>query len=309
MRNCICVKFVALLLGGLVPSTSQAHGAESLAVSIWTNWGEDYWSVVALVVAGGCYVLGARSTWRHSRRARVLRKREHVVFAIGWSLLFVALVSPLDALSEVLFFAHMLQHEILMLVAAPLLVIARPIGSMLKPLPRMWRRRCARFLNSNWIIRFWRAITIPIVAWSVHTIVLWLWHAPLLFQAGLENEWVHGIQHLSFFLSAVVFWWSLLHGLRKDSGYGIAFVLVFATAVSSGVLGALLTFAPTAWYPAYEATTMAWGFTPVQDQQLGGLIMWVPAGVVYLGAGLFFLASLVKKSDPCANRQSIGNET
>jgi cytochrome c oxidase assembly factor CtaG len=123
-----------------------------------------------------------------------------------------------------------------------------------------------------------------------------MWHVPSLFEAVLHNELVHTVQHLSFLLSALLFWWALIHA-RGWMGYGAAVLYVFTTSIHSGLLGALLTFSQTVWYPSYIGLTSSWGLTPIEDQQLGGLIMWIPAGVLYAIAGLALLAGWLRESE------------
>ena len=124
---------------------------------------------------------------------------------------------------------------------------------------------------------------------------LWAWHAPSLFQATVESDLIHSLQHLSFLLSALLFWWALLRGREAEIGYGMAVLYVFSTGVHSSILGALLTFSPRIWYPVYSGTTPAWGLTPLEDQQIGGLIMWVPAGLVFLVAGLALFGKWIQQ--------------
>jgi cytochrome c oxidase assembly factor CtaG len=131
----------------------------------------------------------------------------------------------------------------------------------------------------------------------IHAAVLWGWHAPALFQATLHNEWVHAAQHISFLGSALLFWWALIHGRRGAGEYGLAVLYLFTTAIHSGLLGALLTFARSVWYPDYIGRTESWGLTPLEDQQLGGLIMWVPACLVYIAAGLVLFAKWLQESE------------
>jgi putative membrane protein len=191
----------------------------------------------------------------------------------------------------------MTQHEILMLVAAPLLVLGRPLLPFLWGLPLSWRRRVGGWGKPRWVQGGWYILTNPLVAWAVHAGTLWLWHAPSLFQATLDNELVHTLQHLSFLASALPFRWTLVRGRPGTMGYGAAVLSVFTTSIHSGALGALLTFASTPWYPAYAQTTAAWGLTPLEDQQIGGLIMWIPAGVVYLVAGLALFARWLRDAE------------
>jgi putative membrane protein len=191
----------------------------------------------------------------------------------------------------------MTQHELLMLVAAPLLVLGRPVVAFLWALPLGWARRVGRWGKATWFERTWRAVTNPLAAWAIHAVALWVWHVPALFQATLKSDLVHTLQHIFFLGSALLFWWALIHGPQGVIGYGAAVLYLFTTAVHSGVLGALITFAGSVLYPAYNETTTSWGLTALEDQQLGGLIMWVPAGVVYIIAGLALCAGWMRESE------------
>jgi cytochrome c oxidase assembly factor CtaG len=131
----------------------------------------------------------------------------------------------------------------------------------------------------------------------IHAVALWTWHIPVLMEAVLHNEFVHAMQHTSFLLSALLFWWALIHGRQSALNYGAAVLYMFTTALHSGLLGALITFANRVWYPAYIDRTAAWGLTALEDQQIGGLIMWVPAGLVYIVAGLALFAGWLSESD------------
>jgi putative membrane protein len=203
----------------------------------------------------------------------------------------MALVSPLDALGDILFSAHMAQHEVLMLLAAPLMVLGRPLIPILWALPRRARERAGAWTKRPAMRATWRALTGPLSVFALHGLALWVWHLPSLYQATLRSDLVHALQHLSFFGSAALFWWALVHGRYGRAGYGLAVLYVFATGVHSGALGALLTFAPRVWYPIYEATARQWGLSAIEDQQLAGLIMWVPSGIVFIVIGLALFAA------------------
>jgi cytochrome c oxidase assembly factor CtaG len=204
------------------------------------------------------------------------------------------------ALGTVLFTAHMIQHELLMLVAAPLLVLGRPLPLFLRALPLPWRRQLGTLSKS--LRSSWRVLPHLLIAWALHAVALWVWHIPRLFQATLTSELAHACQHLSFFGTALYFWWALLHGHQKLQDYGVAVLAVFTTALHSSLLGALLTLAPTPWYAVY-AHTAAWGLTPLEDQQLGGLIMWIPAGAIYLLAALTLSVELLHAAERQGIRQ------
>ena len=184
-----------------------------------------------------------------------------------------------------------------MLVAAPLVVLGRPVVAFLWALPVRWARRVGGWGRAGWFQRGWRGLTNPLAAWGLHALALWVWHVPALFEATLRSDLVHTAQHVSFLGSALLFWWALVHGPRGLMGYGAAVLYLFTTSVHSGVLGALITFAGSVLYPAYTEMTESWGLTAIEDQQLGGLIMWVPAGVIYIVAGLALCAGWMRESE------------
>ncbi len=281
---------IAGIAACLCPAITAHQGGALQPDDLWTAWEFEPGVVIPILVSAFLYYRGMRSPAGAPLWPRVS-------FWTGLVVLALALVSPLHPLGEVLFSAHMAQHEVLMLIAAPLLVLSRPLVPFLWGLPARWRRPVGRWTRGVHFRKLWRALTDPLSAWWIHAAALWIWHVPALFQATLRSEWVHTAQHLSFFLSALLFWWSLLEA-RGRMGQGQSVFYVFTTALHTGILGALLTFAPVVLYPAYAATTRPWGLTPLQDQQIGGLIMWVPAGVVYLGAGLALFAAWLRQSDP-----------
>lgn len=273
----------------LAPVVLAAHeGGPLHPDDLWGAWEFDPGVVIPLAAAAVLYARGARV-------ARGASRSEQACFWSGMALLGAALISPLHPLGEALFSAHMAQHEILMLAAAPLLALSRPLAPLLWGLPVSTRRPLGQWSKGAVVQKIWHALTRPFSAWWIHAAALWIWHAPALYQATLRSEWIHTAQHLSFFLSALLFWWSLFY-TRTRMGHGPAVFYVFTTAIHSGILGALLTFAPVVIYPAYAATAPVWGLTALEDQQLGGVIMWVPASVVYVAAGLALFAAWLRES-------------
>lgn len=286
-----------LLLLPMAAVTLQAHTGEPLEPhDLWTAWEFDPATVILLLLTAVLYGRG-------SRLARGVSARQRAYFWSGWTVLTLALVSPLHALGEALFSAHMTQHELLMLVAAPLLVLARPLVTFLWALPLEWRRGVGRWSKFVPVQTLWTGLTAPFTAWLLHAIILWGWHVPFLFQATLTSAWVHAAQHASFLGSALLFWWSLFYA-RSSVSYGAGVLYLFTTAIHTSALGALLTFAGAPWYPAYARTVPAWGLTAIEDQQIGGLIMWVPGGLVYTAAGLFLFGAWLRASGlPIENRR------
>jgi putative membrane protein len=264
---------------------------------LWTAWSWKPGVLISLAVSGFLYARGIAALWRASKPRGGIRKWEAAAFAAGWLSLFVALVSPAHELGEALFSAHMAQHEILMLVAAPLLVLGRPIIPFLWGLPKSWRPVVGGWARASGFRKIWHGLTAPFVAWLLQALAICVWHIPAFFQATLRSDAIHTFQHICFLGSALLFCWALTYGRKGRIGYGAAAFYVFTTAAYCGVLGALITFAPTVWYPAYRATTAVWGLTPLQDQQLGGLIMWVPGGILYTIAGLGFLAAWLREAE------------
>jgi cytochrome c oxidase assembly factor CtaG len=214
---------------------------------------------------------------------------EHGAFALSLGTLVLSLLSPLDAWSDLTFSAHMTQHELLMLLAAPFLALARPLPVYLHALPVGLRAHVSTALRKPWAVRAFRWATAPLVALLVHGAIRWLWHLPSWFEAALASEWIHGVQHASFFLSALLFWWGLLQGGYGRAGYGVAALFVLLTAMHTGALGALIAFSEHAWYPSYGLRVGETGLDPLHDQQLAGLIMWVGAFVWMLLLALALL--------------------
>jgi cytochrome c oxidase assembly factor CtaG len=214
-------------------------------------------------------------------------------FAAGIATLVVALLSPLDTMAEQLFSAHMVQHMLLAVVAPPLLVAGAPELALLWVLPVAARRRVAQALRS-WTAphRVWLIVTAPAFAWLIHAAAIWSWHAPALYELALASAAAHAAEHMSFVGTGMLLWWAILHprGQRRTA-YAVGILALFATATQTGILGALLTLTHRVWYPAQSAGAAVWGLTPLDDQQLAGLIMWVPVGLLYVVAmGVLFLA-------------------
>jgi len=289
--NLLCAFFFPLRLGvrpALLFHEGQPHNWHELLRA----WSFEPLVVISLTITALLFIIGL-----YRLKGRSIRTWEAFCFALGWLALFIALVSPMHAWGQVLFSAHMTQHEILMLVAAPLLVLGRPLIAFLWALPLNWSRNLGNVAKIHWLNRLWRTFTIPFVAWLVHAVALWVWHIPRLFDAVLHSESVHTAQHLSFLVSALLFWWALIHGPKGAMGYGAGVLYLFTTSMHSGVLGALITLAGSVWYPSYIGLTSSWGLTPLEDQQLGGLIMWIPAGLVYVIAGLALFAGWLREAD------------
>ncbi|HJQ85578.1 MAG TPA: cytochrome c oxidase assembly protein, partial [Candidatus Binatia bacterium] len=245
----VLVPALALAHGGAPPTPATLGDARVLEPGV----------VVPLGLTAICWLAGVIALWRDAGAGRGVRATEAASFVAGWVVLAIALASPLHPLGRAVFSAHMTQHELLMLVAAPLLVAGRPLVPFLHGLPRSWRAPLARFFRRRPLASAWDALTHPLVAWAVHALTLWAWHAPRLYTAAVAHEGVHAAQHASFLAGALLFWWSLLRRRGRWAGTGAAVLYLFTTSLHAGALGAILTFAPRPLYPGYVATAASWG--------------------------------------------------
>jgi len=235
------------------------------------------------------YGIGFVRLRRRSDRGRDGRRRGAIRFAAGWLSLAGALTSPLHEGGERSFALHMIEHEIIMLVAALLLVAARPGPVLLWALPRPVRRQFGAV--ARWPL--WRGLANPFVATFIQAAAMIGWHAPALFDLALESEGWHIVQHLCFIASALLFWWAMLNNEGRGGRMAAALCL-FVTAMIGGGLGALMALSHSPWYAPYAALGLTpAGLTPAEDQQLAGLIMWVPGGLYHLAAALWFLAQAI----------------
>jgi putative membrane protein len=289
---------VLVLLFEFFSVNLHSHSAKGeQPAALWNGWATEPGAVLGVTVLAIGYWLGIAEMKETGRFwGRAFKRWQAWSFAIGCGALVIALVSPLHPLGQILFSAHMTQHEVLMLVAAPLLVLGRPLPVFLMAVPPSVRRLLVRLGHSAAWMPVSKLFSNAFIAWLLHAVILWTWHIPSVFSAAVESEPVHALQHISFLGSAVLFWWAVFDGTKKKLGYGVAVLYIFTTALHSGVLGAMLTFASTPWYPPYLTSTFSWNLTPLQDQQLGGLIMWIPASLVYVIAGLAVFAGWLRES-------------
>lgn len=291
---------LAGLASAASPGTALAHtGPPPSPATIWYTWTLNPEVVAGLALGTLVYAVGVARLWRRAGRGHGIAGWRVVLFSFGVLALVIALVSPLDALGSALFSGHMVQHLVLVLVAAPLLLLGSPQLAFVWALPGGTRHRAgAWWLRTRLPRRMWRRLSLPLVVGVLHAVALWAWHFPTLYEAALWYEGWHALEHASFFLTALLFWWVVLHSPpREDGGDGAVVLLIFATAMQSGILGALLTFSSTPWYLAHGASAGAWGFSLLEDQQLAGLIMWVPGSVIYVGAAMGVLWRWLDRSE------------
>jgi cytochrome c oxidase assembly factor CtaG len=253
------------------------------------------WMAFPMLLAAGIYAVGFVRLRRRSGPGRAELARRGWIFAAGWAVLAGATLSPLHALGARSFTAHMAEHELIMLGAAPLMVWARPLGVMIWAFPAGARQALGAIPRNRAIGGLWRVFSDPLLATVLQAAALWLWHLPSLFDLALRSEGWHAVQHLCFFVSALFFWSAMLAPRRSP---WTAAALLFATSMITGALGAFMALSESPWYAPYAAMGLAaFGLTPEQDQQLAGVLMWVPGGLFHALVAIGMLAPALRGSD------------
>jgi putative membrane protein len=247
------------------------------------GWSFEPWLVIPILLSAIVYAVGSEHL---KRRGRADRRLADLLFWCGLGTLSLALMSPLHALGERMFTAHMIEHEVLMVISAPLLVLSKPAGCLLWGLPGQIRVLAVPAAQHQTLKLGWKALTELWTATALHAVTLWAWHAPALFHAALDNEAIHVLQHASFFFSAILFWSAVLRRQGVHQAYGPAILALFLTSLQAGMLGALLTFSRVLWYPFAPDPFPICGLSSIEDQALAGLVMWIPACMVYVVAAL-----------------------
>ena len=284
----------------LLPAPLLAHAGRPPAPhDLWRSWGMAPTVIIPLFLTAWLYSRGVETVWRRAGRGRGVSGGQAAAFAGGMAALFVAMVSPVDGVAAALFWVHMTQHLLLIAIAPPLLVLGAPQAGLAWGLPRALRRRAGRWWHERRMLRAmlaWLAAPLPAVA--LHSVALWAWHVPAAYEAAVASPVVHALEHASFLGTALLFWWAVLS--RRGSLArvpGLAMLALFALSLEGGALGALLTFSASPWYRSHLATTAAWGLSPLDDQQIAGLVMWIPGSMAYLAAAAWLFVRWMHASE------------
>jgi cytochrome c oxidase assembly factor CtaG len=278
MRRLILAAAAALAATPALAHEGHRHGIG------WTLSPE---VILPLLLALGLYVAGLVRLRRRARGGRPRLTAEALRYLAGWLILAGALASPLHEAGEVSFTFHMIEHELIMLPAALLLVAARPGPVLMWAFPASARSGLGPAIR----LPLWRWLGSPFVATALQAAAIVLWHMPVLFDAALRSEGWHIAQHLSFLVTALAFWWAML--ARRDDAGGnlVSAICLFVTSMIGGGVGALMALDASPWYSTYAELGMTpFGLTPAADQQLAGVIMWVPGGLFHLVVAMVFLA-------------------
>ena len=283
--------------------------------AVLTSWNWRVEIILVLALAGTVYIRG----WRHLRRRTRGRQRPYrpgqpwplsatwrlVSYLVGLVFITIALMSPIDVMSGQLFFMHMVQHLLLIMIAPPLLLIANPMAVMLWGLPDRLRRPVGqgfsralhRDSNSRKLLR---TITSPGVVWLLWVIVIVGWHDPDMYNAALRSDFVHDIEHISFFLVSMAYWWHVTGaGPRIHKQFGLLGRIIFVLAAipPNMMTGVVLAFAENPIYAYYMDIPRIWNISVMTDQRISGVIMWIPGSMMYIIAALVLISQLLGQEE------------
>jgi cytochrome c oxidase assembly factor CtaG len=287
------IVFIAMLFLIWFSGSVCAHVAVGADILIDWHWRWDVGFVLAFFA--GVYLRGWIRLRKIGGEAGALQL---LFYTLALCAIACALLSPIDELASYLLIAHMAQHELLMMVAPPLILLATPVPVLLWGFSESWRLHAGSLLARNSIIRRVRDFLgwMP-VAWSLYVVNLWAWHYPPLYEAALRDPWIHDLEHILFFLTALVFWWPVLHPLSRPAAIqeGVRIFYLFLAASQDAVLSGLIGLSDAILYPNYETRLRLWGLTPLEDQIGGGLVMFGVGSLTYFIAILVLVNVLLRE--------------
>lgn len=294
-RAILSLRDLSFISLALIPQAATAHVAVAPANAPFLHL--DFWLGPMLWMGLLAYGLGLCRLWRGGSGRGVSGLRA-CAFAAGWTVLALSLIGPLDRWAAASLAAHVSQHMLLMTVVPPLMLLGLPGVVLIGLLPSRAARVLTRPMNRWRQAGFWRRLSSLGGATLIQAAVMWGWHLPAAMALALHSDAVHWLMHLSFLAVGLWFWAALLHGVREPRyGAGMSAIAIVGSMISMGLLGALMTFADTPRYPTYIEHAQQFGYSALEDQQLAGLIMWVPSSLPYLMGGLAIVALWMRRSD------------
>jgi len=277
-------------------------------LTLWVPWPQ----IIAVLVGSGIlYVRG----WHR------LRQRQAFQVATGWRLasflgglmaLALAMLSAIEVLQDLLFSIHMTQHLLIMMVGAPLLMLGNPYPFLVWGLPLNARRALALVTAPQ--ARFRRVlerVTTPWIAWMLLVGATWLWHTPAAYDAALRSELLHILEHMAYFATSLLFWWQVTGSaprLRGRLGHGFRMGYLLAALAQNEILGVAIAFSPAPLYVYYTTVPRLWGVSVMNDQALGGALMWVPGGMMYVVGVIVLLARYLHEEEMRTRAETDGLE-
>ena len=265
--------------------------------------------VLVLGLAAGVYLTGWSRLRRQADGAATLSGL--ALYLGGIAALVIALVSPVDRLAAERLSMHMVQHILLLMVAPLGILLANPFAAVVWGFPAGVRERFAGLFRDGAPLRSALSVlTFMPVAWAVYVVNLWAWHHPSLYQAALRYWWIHDLEHWLFFATAVLFWWPIVNAaplFRPARPLGSRIVYLLAATLQNTLLGMAISLPERILYPFYGALPGLEGLSPIQDQALGGGIMWV-SGQMYVIPILVLVARRLIAEDDAVNAASGGGD-
>lgn len=301
MATLIALSILPLLVRPTGTLWAHPLPSDGAALTDW-HWRPDV--LLVIVFLGTIYTDG----WMRLRKrsAHVPYKWQLALYLFGLATICLALISPIDALASAFLSMHMVQHLLLLMMAPLFLLLANPLAAFLWGFPIRIRHRVGRLLTRGSLFRrgLW-ALTLMPVAWSLYVVNLWAWHHPVLYQMALRNEWVHDLEHLLFFFTALLFWWPIVNPaprLHGEISYGFRIVYLIAATLQNTLLGMAIALPDRVLYLFYAAVPQFRDLSPVDDQALGGGIMWV-SGHMYLIPILVLVGRMLSYEEEALRRR------
>jgi putative copper resistance protein D len=302
-RWAVAVALGAIVVLGVAP-LALAHGedvpGEPTLASWILGWSFDPLVWLPIALASALWILAVQRVDR-AHPTNVVPARRTVCFLAAMAVLLVALASGIERYDTTLFSVHMVQHILITLVAAPLMVLAGPITLLLRASPPRFRRAVVLPILHSRVVR---VLTHPVVAWLVFAGVMWISHFSPLFDAALEDEWIHRFEHVLFLGAALLFWWPAIgvDPVPGRMGYPARALYVGLQMPQSTFLALAVFSASAVLYPHYATNVRDWPPTPLADQQLAGGIMWVAGDIVFIIALLAIVAAWMRHEEDATRR-------
>jgi len=267
-----------------------------LARALLSSWEWRPEVLVVIVPLGMLYFVGWWRVRHLSAHQKLANRWRLASYEGGLGIIALALCSPIDRLGGQLFFMHMVQHMLMIMFAAPMLLMAEPFPIFLWSLPLTLRLAVARLFERDSLFRRGLAkATQPGAAWLIFITVYLGWHDPNAYDAALTYEWLHDIEHITFFLAALIYWWPIVgcapHIHPRFPVWGKLAYLI-GTIPPNMAIGVSIAFASQVMYPYYLGAPRIWRFTAMEDQQLAGAIMWIQGSEMYIMITLFVLGRM-----------------
>jgi putative membrane protein len=271
-----------------------AHDSKAIEKSVQLG---DLVLLVLLALAAAMFFIGWRTMIAKSASDTIIDIRRVVAFFLAGIAMLGAVM--LHGPSSELAWVHMTQHMLIMMVAAPLLAFSRPAFVMIWSLPESPRKALNTLMRGlhRPLTPLAAFVFQPVLIWLLYALILWVWHWPRFYGAALENRWLHELQHFAFFIGSYLFAKVLLDPVfKRHMSRGVAIIYLFTTSLHASLLGFFMTVATQPWYEEYASTARLRGFSPLEDQQLAGGIMWMPACLTYLVLAVYVFLGWLRES-------------